>query len=350
MKKEQLILEDLKKGLTKKEIQTKHNVSKSWLYTFSKKHGFIKRKPSEEFKEKVIWEYTLGETINSLSDKYNIPKSTLGQWFKLSGVSRGRRKIHQDTKSEIIERYKKGEDSIELSSAYDISPNTITSWLRELDLTRHRGPQSKIINEEYFDEINTEKKSYFLGLIMADGNTSIYNGQYSLKIALEETDGYLIDEFLSEIKSTNKTYFYELALQNNLVGRYKRVSLSSKHMVERLIELGVVPRKTGIETFPSNEIPTELQPHFWRGYFDGDGGIYSIHKMNFNTGSIELMNSFLVYFGFDRKIHFNNNSYTVYLKKEQIKTFYEKCYKESNISMLRKKEVFEKSFANGPYS
>lgn len=40
-------------------------------------------------------------------------------------------------------------------------------------------------------------------------------------------------------------------------------------MVERLIQLGVVPRKTGKESFP--EMPLEFERDFIRGYFDGDG-------------------------------------------------------------------------------
>ena len=169
-------------------------------------------------------------------------------------------------KNEVIEKYLSGKDSKELSEEYGILQGTITYWLRAKGVSRHRGPKSKIGREDFFDVIDSEEKSYWLGFLMADGNVSIYNGQYSLKIHISIKDKEIIDKFLEAVESTNKPLVKE--------GKGDRtqtyyVSLTSRHMVESLMRLGVVPNKTGKECLP--DLPSHLVPHFIRGFFDGDG-------------------------------------------------------------------------------
>ena len=51
--REEQILNDLKNKVPKVEIQNKYNVSKSWLYRFSKKNGFVKKATSAEEPKKI---------------------------------------------------------------------------------------------------------------------------------------------------------------------------------------------------------------------------------------------------------------------------------------------------------
>ena len=57
--------------------------------------------------------------------------------------------------------------------------------------------------EDYFDCIDSFDKAYYLGWIMADGNVSITNGQYSLKIHIAIKDKELIDNFFEKYSSIN---------------------------------------------------------------------------------------------------------------------------------------------------
>lgn len=134
------------------------------------------------------------------------------------------------------------------------------------------------IKEDYFEEIDTPKKAYFLGLIYADGNISIrqkkrYKNtfEYRFNLTLKKDDSYILTELakefgesckLCEEKNTikNKTYFYS------------SLNIYRKKTCEDLISHGVFPRKTFILTWPS-DLKKELLNHFVRGYFDGDGGI-----------------------------------------------------------------------------
>ncbi|HLI46523.1 MAG TPA: LAGLIDADG family homing endonuclease [Geobacterales bacterium] len=55
---------------------------------------------------------------------------------------------------------------------------------------------------------------------------------------------------------------------------YYKASLNSRRLCSHLINKGVTPRKSLTLKYPSDEIiPNELERHFIRGYFDGDGSI-----------------------------------------------------------------------------
>jgi len=75
-----------------------------------------------------------------------------------------------------------------------------------------------------------------------------------------------------EIKTEASIIDRKVVLHNK---EYNQCSLciSSKILITQLIDLGVIPNKTGHEIFPNN-LPTEYQFDFMRGYFDGDGSIF----------------------------------------------------------------------------
>lgn len=59
-----------------------------------------------------------------------------------------------------------------------------------------------ITNNTYFDNIDTEDKAYFLGLIYADGCNDIPNNR--LIITLIHTDGYLLERLNSLVNINRK--------------------------------------------------------------------------------------------------------------------------------------------------
>ena len=73
----------------------------------------------------------------------------------------------------------------------------------------------------------------------------------------EISNGLKVKEYTTYLKKTNK--------------EYKMCSLRvyNKKIVNDLIKLGVINKKSLNEVFPS--IPNTLHRHFIRGYFDGDG-------------------------------------------------------------------------------
>jgi hypothetical protein len=63
------------------------------------------------------------------------------------------------------------------------------------------------------------------------------------------------------------------------------IYIGSKHMVGRLMELGVGPRKTKVVK-PCGNVPNNLLRHYWRGVVDGDGHVSK--RTDVHSASISL--------------------------------------------------------------
>ena len=139
---------------------------------------------------------------------------------------------------------------------------------------------NKNVNHDYFSVINNERKAYFLGLIYADGtivnasSSDLKNRQKQLCIALQEEDGYLLEEICKDIKPfKNITYQHPPNIKNKGWKKRAVFKISSNKICEDLINLGCLQRKSIVGmNFPI--IDDSLINHFIRGFFDGDGCIY----------------------------------------------------------------------------
>lgn len=125
-------------------------------------------------------------------------------------------------------------------------------------------------NEDFFNEINTESKAYFLGLLYADGY--INDKLKYVELTLHKDDCEIINQFIVELKSNRKPVF----IKNK---KYCRIIINSEKMVNDLIVLGCTNNKTHTLKFPNN-ISDKLMHHMIRGYFDGDGSIWCTAKRN----------------------------------------------------------------------
>ena len=207
-----------------------------------------------------------------------------------------------------------------------------------------KGPKTKFGNTLYFKNIDTEEKAYYLGYLMADGNVSIYNGQYCLKLVCKIEDREIIDGFLSAIQSENKTYVYKTDNKE-----YIRVSLSSVQAVKDLIKLGVIPKKSGFECIPN--IEPSLVRHFIRGFFDGDGTV-SIGKSCSRTGFTapkQMCYDIIQLIGVDAKViscktNVDKSYFTI--GKKQSKVLFDYLYTDCSIFLQRKKNKMETIIGN----
>ena len=115
----------------------------------------------------------------------------------------------------------------------------------------------------------TRDDAYWLGLLYADGSISVAKktGFDVLSLVAHSDDEESIVGFLAH-----------LGLSGPLIRRKDKRAVStavtSKTISQRLRALGIVPSKTHSITFPQF-LSQPLIRHFVRGYFDGDGSIYS---------------------------------------------------------------------------
>lgn len=141
----------------------------------------------------------------------------------------------------------------------------------ESKLERHG--RMKIKNN--LKEINNEYDAYILGLWFADGSIS----RNQSTIGLSQTDNALLEQI--------RDY-----LLPDLILRKDKSSLilkiSSVDFKNNLISHGITKNKSYTD-FSIPPINKELQRHFIRGYFDGDGTVYMDGKyLRFNICSITM--------------------------------------------------------------
>lgn len=178
------------------------------------------------------------------------------------------KRISKHTKEELIKHYKFKPITIEeLANQFNLSIPSTIKILNEYRIKRYTKVQlfSPNLNENYFDNIDTEEKAYFLGLIITDGCIHNTKGRQSLiAVTLQDRDKYILEKFKDEINSNKKI---------TSDGRgCSSINILSNNLVKSLRRYGVTENKSLHTILPTN-IPRHLYPHLIRGILDGDGSI-----------------------------------------------------------------------------
>lgn len=145
------------------------------------------------------------------------------------------------------------------------------------------------IQEDYFDNINIEDKAYILGFFYADGYHNPKLNQIS--ITLQEKDKDILSEINKRIQPTKPLTFIKRSGEKDGCNRQNqyRMVINSKYMSSIFTKRGLDNNKTSSLDYPSY-IPEELERHFIRGYFDGDGWIKKISRdKRYSYGTISIM-------------------------------------------------------------
>lgn len=141
-------------------------------------------------------------------------------------------------------------------------------------------------DEYYFENIDNEKKAYWLGFLYADGcilDMKLSDGTKiprTIQISLSINDIEILKMFMEDIQLEKKIYIGK-AYNKKSVTEYCRIQIGSNKMCMDLIKNGCTQRKTKTLQFPSN-IKENLLRHFIRGYFDGDGSVYFTERMQYD--------------------------------------------------------------------
>lgn len=200
-----------------------------------------------------------------------------------------------------------------------------------------------IFNHNYFSDINTENKAYFLGLIFADGNISMNHSSHTIR--LTSKDKSILLAFLQDLKSDSIVY-------REYHKKYKKecfkIRLTSTKMYHDLNNLGCVPVKSLILKFPKN-LSQDLIPHFIRGYFDGDGtvGIYTNKTSTWKrlvsgfAGTENFLNGIQENLPITNKtLKKSKNLYLLNFSVQDSITLYNYMYSNAVIFLKRKHDIF----------
>ncbi len=261
-----------------------------------------------------------------------------------------------------IEKYKiakqmyiDGESLTSISKKIGFERHKLSYLLKKDNIIVRKGTSKYDYKEDFFEKIDTEEKAYWLGFIYADGNIIDY-GKYEIKISLAYKDLNHLKKFIKTILvngNGNELVRPYIAKLKGKEYQAAKVIVANKKMVQDIIQLGCTPNKSLILTFPNeNIVPKELQRHFIRGYFDGDGSVCTATS-NEKTVSViflgtknfveSVKNIFIencTAFGKSKIMKRNNIYFFTKAKYDTCKEIYEYMYKNSTVYLERKYERF----------
>lgn len=156
-----------------------------------------------------------------------------------------------------------------------------------------------VYNHDFFENIDTPQKAYWLGFIYADGGVAIDTRTNSceLSIKLQASDANHLRKFNKTLDGNVDVSFDTRKCNlNNKMYDTCQIRFYSSKLVHDLGQHGVIPNKTMTIRFPN--INKNLYADFIRGYFDGDGCVCENKKKNgpssiaanFTCGSIDFLN------------------------------------------------------------
>lgn len=181
---------------------------------------------------------------------------------------------------EIVEKYQNSGyecTCVTLAKEYGVTKAAIRQWLIKRGV-EVRNDHFKLrrtyeLNEDYFRNIDTEEKAYFLGLSYADGCN--HEAKNVFQIFLQEEDKEILEKFRLAIQYEKPLRFIDLNTKNQNHKNQFGLVVNSQKFSQILASQGCVSAKSLILEFPSEDVlPQHLVRHFIRGYYDGDGGIY----------------------------------------------------------------------------
>lgn len=158
------------------------------------------------------------------------------------------------------------------------------------------------VNDTFFDRIDRDEKAYWLGFLTSDGY--IYSSPRGIpcgvSIALSKKDrGHLL-KWRRSVGSTHPTYSF-WNVRNGIRHPEVRINIGSMRLVSALLKLGITPAKS--LTIKPCRIATNLERHYWRGVFDGDGCLH--RRSDRRRWSLDLSGTWDIVEGFRQFVLWN---------------------------------------------
>lgn len=242
-KEKEFILNNSK--LEYKEIAHIINKPITTVKGFLNRNGYYKQVKFSPNREEFIFNYNKN-TMKNLCEIYSVDKKTILKYIDSNNIMR---------KSELFK-------------------------IKRLNKIKYKKLNRP--NYNYFSNIDTEQKAYYLGLIASDGSVSdrskrYKNSQNTLQITLKFNDGYILEYFHKELNTNRVCYI-------NSVKNTRTFQIASNKICDDLSSYGIIFNKTWNMNIVS--VPYKFIPSFLLGYFDGDGSIY----INKNKDTISSTN------------------------------------------------------------
>lgn len=303
----------------------------------------------QEIKQEVIILYQQGLSSYQIGEKFNIGASSVRRILQQNNIvcrPEGANPVPENIAKQIVDLYQQNISSEKIAKQFDINGSTVCRILKRHNIPIRSSIDNKRtykLNKTWLDNIDSEDKAYFLGLMWSDGN--VHKNLHNFKLGLLEPDENLLIYFSKIFYcGVDRVKRHKIPNEKTFCVLY----IYSIELVKKLVALGCMPNKTFKTTFPK-WLDENLHRHFIRGLIDGDGCI-NINKngkpiIDF-TGTIELIkdiekmlleNLNIDLYLYKRHKTRDNNIYSFRIYGfNKIERFLNWIYKDSTIFMKRK--------------
>ena len=197
-------------------------------------------------------------------------------------------------------------------------------------------------NQNIFSKIDTEEKAYWLGFLYADG--CIGTKENDIELSLKSSDIHHLEKFRDFLGFPKDKHIFQNEIRC-------RISFRNKKTRQDLIDLGCIPRKSLVLTFPNEEqVPSYLIPHFVRGYIDGDGSVMIGPKY---TPRLNILGTYDFLYNLRKQMGWKENKISYKNRREQMGVcsiewggryvikYLDDIYRNANIYLDRKYEKYQ---------
>lgn len=208
-------------------------------------------------------------------------------------------KFNQSDITTVSSLYLAGTSCKQIGKQFNCSKQTINKILRENNVElrdQSHCHQKYQIDENIFENIDTQEKAYWLGILTGDGWVTDRN---EFGLSLQEKDKDHIDIFKIFLNSTHPIKIYKNRNKKDGSSSISHaLKINNQKIVSDLKKYGIKPNKTLNIEFPN--ISDEFLASYMLGLVDSDGSIYlknhykkDIKLLNFNfIGPTEFVEKF----------------------------------------------------------
>lgn len=189
-----------------------------------------------------------------------------------------RRPYSDEIVKAAVQDYLSGMTTRQVGKKYGMCFSSVCGMVKRAGYTIRDANTRKrkyLINERFFEVIDSPAKAQILGFIYADGCIAMKSPTSgNLHIALATRDREYLEWIAAQTGSNRPIWDDEMIVLGKR--RYKSVfTTSHPTIIKHLARLGVTPRKSLTIGFPTvGQVPDALMGAFIRGVFEGDGSIY----------------------------------------------------------------------------
>lgn len=325
----------------------------------------MRRHEFTQAEEDLIYSMYYNDNIGqeTIAKHFNCSRTAIRNLFIRKGwsirtIKEANTKYHlsEETISNIINDYIINKIGIyTLSRRYHLSEDVIKRTLKNRGIVLRNYTEAKqegrkySINDDYF-KTQSHDMAYILGLLAADGNVSKKENQISLSLIAEDKE--LLEQINRKLCNSRPIKEYTISTEPQRKPMAK-LQFWSKTIKDDLAVYSIVPQKTN-----KLKPPFFLKEEYWidyiRGYFDGDGSVYTVgeNTIGFNiVGVSKEMIEWIRQVLANKYNITNNGLYTEQNKDKQIiyktvyygnklRQIYDIFYNSNSLYMKRKKDKF----------